>query len=56
MVFPVYGKSGGSKEAIAMTEAILQAIRREIRSESHMPTIITGDFNKEPSTLQTVKE
>ena len=56
MVFPVYGTSEGSKEAIAMTEAILQSIRREIRTESHKPTIVTGDFNKEPSTLQTVKE
>ena len=53
LVYPVYGKIGGSKEAIAVTEAILQAVKREGRTENHKPT--TGDFNKEPSTLQTVK-
>ena len=46
VVFPVYGKSGGSKETIAMTEAILQAIRREIRTGSHMPTIILVTLTK----------
>ena len=29
-VYPVYGKSGGSREVVAITEAILQAATREI--------------------------
>ena len=55
-VYVVYGKSGGSKEAIAITEAILQAIRREIKAEAYVPTLIVGDVNKDPGTLHTVKE
>ena len=48
--------SGGLREAIATTEAIVQAIKREVKTESHKPTIVAGDFNKEPCTLQAVKE
>ena len=46
---------GGAKQATIVTEAILQAVRREIKGDRHMPTIIAGDFNKEPSTIHSVK-
>ena len=54
-VYPLYGMSGGTKQATIVTEAILQAVRREIKGDRHMPTMIAGDFNKEPSTIHSVK-
>jgi len=47
--------SGGTKQATLVTEAILQAVRREVKEDRHMPTIIAGDFNKEPSTIHSVR-
>ena len=49
-IFNIYGKSGGSKEDIAMTEAILEATEDEKTAEQQktkqtLPTIIIGDFN-----------
>ena len=55
-IYPIYGKSGGSKEAVAATEAILQATKREIKGDKFGPVMVVGDFNKEPSTLHTVRE
>ena len=55
-VDPVYGKSGGPREAVAIKEANLQAATREIESETGMPTMIVGGFNKDPSTFQTIRE
>ena len=55
-MYPIYGMSGGTKQATIVTEAVLQAIRREVKSDKHMPTIIAGDFNKEqPCTLHSIK-
>ena len=54
-VYPLYGMSGGTKQATIVTEAILQAVIREIKGDRHMPTMIAGDFNKEPSTIHSVK-
>ena len=54
-VYPIYVMSGGTKQAPILTEAILQAVRREIKGDRHMPTIIAGDFNKEPNTIHSVK-
>lgn len=51
----IYGKSGGSKDAIATTEAIMDAIEEEVNGDPIMPTIIQGGFNKFPSKLKTVK-
>ena len=51
----IYGKSGGSKDAIATTEAILEAIEEEVNGDPIMPTIIRGGFNEVTSKLETVK-
>ena len=53
--YVLYGKAGGSKEAIATTEAIVEAIEEEINGDPILPTIIQGDFNEVPSKLKTVK-
>ena len=45
-VFNIYGQSGGGKEDIALTEAILEAVREERDKEPHLPTLIVGDINK----------
>ena len=54
--YVIYGKSGGATKDKAVTDAILQAIKEEIDSEIHRPTIILGDFNAEPDTLKTAKK
>ena len=47
--YVIYGTSGGSKDAIATTEAILEAIEEEVNGDPTMPTIIQGDFNEAPA-------
>ena len=53
--YVLYGKSGGSKDAIATTEAILEVIEEEVNGDPILPTIIQGDFNEVPNKLKTVK-
>ena len=58
-IFNIYGKSGGSKEDIAMTEALIETIRDEKEAEQNkmkqtLPTIILGDFNENPEKLQGI--
>ena len=55
-VFNIYGQSGGGKEDIAVTEAILEAVREERDSEPHLPTFLVGDVNADPSKIQNLKE
>ena len=55
-VFNVYGQSGGSKEDIAIAEAILEAVREEKDEEQHLPTLIVGDLNADPKRLQNINE
>ena len=59
IVYVIYGKTGGSGEALAITEALMEAIRLEIRAnpgEECEPTLIMGDYNATPCDLATVKE
>ena len=56
MVSPTYGKSGGTRTDIAMTNAILQSIQREMGGDPYGPKIILGDFNHTPNLLATVKD
>ena len=37
MVYPIYGKSGGTRADIAMTNSILQAIQREMEGDPYGP-------------------
>ena len=53
--YVIYWKSGGSKDAIATTEAIREAIEEEVNGRPIVPTIVQWDFNEVPSTLETVK-
>ena len=55
-IFNVYGQSGGGKEDIAVTEAILAAVRKERDQEAHLPTLIVGDVNADPSKLRNLRE
>ena len=55
-VFNVYGQSGGGKEDIAITEAILEAVREEAKAETQGPTLLMGDVNADPSKLHNLKE
>ena len=48
--YVIYGKSGGSKDAIATTEAIMEAIEEEVNGDPTMPTIIHGGFNEAPAS------
>ena len=56
MVYVPYGKAGGAKADKDFTNSIMEAIREEIETEHHKPTIIIGDFNAETATLQAVSE
>ena len=56
MVYVPYGKSGGAKADKDLANSIIEAIREEIATEYHKPTIIIGDFNVEPATLRAVGE
>ena len=38
-----------------MKDAIVEAIKAEIESEFHRPTLIMGDFNAVPGSLRSVK-
>ena len=58
-VFNLYGKAGGRKEDIAVTEALLEVIEGEMnaeqeRSKQCIPTIICGDFNADKLKLQGI--
>ena len=55
-VFNIYGQSCGGKEDIATAEAILEAVREERDQEPHLPTLIVGDANADPSRLRNLKE
>ena len=56
MIFVLYGLTGDSGEAKLGTNAIIDAIRGEIDRETYLPTILMGDFNAEPETLEAVQE
>ena len=56
IIFVIYGKSGGSKHAKGVTEAIIAAIREEIVAYCNQPVLIIGDFNAEPNSLMQAKE
>ena len=55
MCYIPYGKSGEAKADRDITEAIIEAIKGEIESEYHKPTLIMGDFNAIPGSLQAVR-
>ena len=50
--YVIYGKSGGSKDAITTKEAIMEAIEEEVNGDQIMPTIIQWDFNAFPVSLK----
>ena len=52
----IYGKSGGSAEAINLTETIIEAIIEERNSEPCMAAIIVGDFNTSTDKLTNIKD
>ena len=56
MVYPMPGKSGCTRTDIAMTNAILLSIQREIEGDPYGPNIILGDFYCAPNQLATVKD
>ena len=56
VVYVPYGKSGGAKADREITDAIVEAIKAEIESEFHRPTLIMGDFNAVPGSLRSVKD
>lgn len=56
MVYPIYGKSGGTRIYIAMTNAILQSIQRGIEGDTYGPKIRLGDFNHIPNLMATLKD
>ena len=56
IVFVIYGKSGGSKHARGITEAIIAAIRKEMGPYCNQPVLIMGDFNAEPNSLMQAME
>ena len=47
---------GDSWEAKLATNAIIGAIREEIDRETYLPTIIMGDSNDEPESIDAVQE
>ena len=58
-VFNIYGKAGGRKEDVAVTEALLEATKGEREAEQRrtkhtLPTMILGDFNEDPEKLQGI--
>ena len=55
-VYVIYGRSGGSTKDKAVTETIPEAIKEEMDTEYHRPTIIMGDFNAAPDALKTAKK
>ena len=55
-IFNVYGQSGGGKDDIAVTEAILAAVRKERDQEAHLPTLIVGDVKTDPSKLKNLRD
>ena len=56
MVYPIYGKSGGTRTDIAMTNAIQQSTQRDIEGDPYGPKIIPEDFNHTSNLLATVKD
>ena len=52
----IYGKSGGSAEAISYTETILEANFEEKNSEPYMAAYICGDRNASTDKLTIVKD
>lgn len=55
-VFVIYEKSGGTKEAYAVAEAIMETNEEEVDADPRMPTLVMGDFNAAPCKLQSVKK
>ena len=58
-VFNLYGKAGGRKEDIAVTEALLGVIEGERvaehkKTKQTIPTIICGDLYENPEKLQGI--
>ena len=51
--YVIYGKFGGSKDAIATTEAILEATEEEAIGDPIMPMATQGVFNDVPIKLET---
>lgn len=59
IVYVIYGKTGGSGEALAIVEALMEAMQLDIRAnlgEECEPTLIMGNYNATPCNLATVKE
>ena len=56
MQYVIYGRSVGNKEALATTEAIMEATEEEINGDPVMPTIIQGAFNEVPANSKLSKE
>ena len=48
-------ETGGSKEAVATTEAIMEAIEEETNGDPIMPTKIQGYFNEVPTNWKLSK-
>ena len=48
--------TGGSGEARPATNAIIDAVREETDQETYLPTIIMGDYNAEPESIESVQE
>ena len=56
MIFALYGFTGDSGQAKLGTNAIIDAIRGEIDRETYLPTVLMGDFNAEPETIEAVQK
>ena len=56
LIFVLYGMTGDSGEARLATNAIIDAIREETERETYLPTILMGDFNDEPESIEAVQE
>ena len=56
MIFVIYGYTGDSGEAKLGTNAIIDAIRSEVDRATYLPTVIMGDFNAEPESIEAVQE
>ena len=56
MIFILYGYTGDSGEAKIGTNAVIDAIHGEIDRATYLPTVLMGDFNAEPESIEAVQE
>lgn len=49
-------KTGGNKDARALTGSLMEIIQEEIWHGRQGPVFIMGDFNVVPNTLETVQD